>query len=84
MKRILLLDDDPLVLKSFKKLLSSEGYEVIPTSSYSEALKVIDEKEFDLIVSDIRMPGKNGVETISEIQSRLASAGKKASLPMAG
>ncbi len=75
--RILLIDDDLLVLKSFRNLLSQVGYEVISASSYEEALKAFEEKEFDLVLSDIRMPGKNGVETVSEIQSRLASAGKK-------
>ena len=75
--KILLIDDDQLVLKSFTNLLSKTGYEVIPTASYAEALKAFEEKEFDLVLSDIRMPGKNGVEAVSEIQSRLASVGKK-------
>ena len=75
--RILLIDDDPLVLKSFKKLLTVGGYEVIPVSSYEEAIKVIENKNFDLILSDIRMPGKNGIETVSEIQQRLIKAQKK-------
>ena len=76
-QRILLIDDDPLVLRSFAKLLSAEGYEIIPAASYADALAAINEKDFDLIVSDIRMPGKNGVETVSDIQSRLIKAGKK-------
>ena len=75
--KILLIDDDPLVLKSFTNLLSKTGYEVIPTASFTEALKAFEEKEFDLVLSDIRMPGKNGVETVSEIQSRLAKSGKE-------
>ena len=75
-RRILLIDDDPLILKSFNHLLSHEGYEVIPTASYDEALKAFDEKQFDLVLSDIRMPGKNGVETVTEIQSRLTNTGK--------
>jgi CheY-like chemotaxis protein len=75
--KILLIDDDPLVLRSFKNLLSRAGYEVISALSYKEALKAFEEKEFDLVLSDIRMPGKNGVEVVSEIQSRLADVGKK-------
>lgn len=77
MSKILLIDDDPLVLRTFDKVLTSNGYEVIPTSSYDEALKAIEQKEFDLVLSDIRMPGKNGVETVFEIQSKLIQAGKK-------
>lgn len=75
-KRILLIDDDPLVLKSFTNLLVRDGYDVISTSCYEEAMKAIEEKEFDLLLSDIRMPGKNGVETVSDIQERLMNLGK--------
>lgn len=76
-KRILVLDDDPLILKSFNRLLISEGYEVILASNYEEAMIAFKEKEFDLVLSDIRMPGKNGVEIVMEIQECLISAGKK-------
>lgn len=76
-RRILLIDDDNLILKSFVKLLMHHGYEVIPAASFEEALTSIKEKEFDLVLSDIRMPGRDGVETVTEIQSQLKSAGKK-------
>jgi CheY-like chemotaxis protein len=73
---ILLIDDDPLVLKTFYNLLTRERYDVVPASSYGEALKVFEQrKDFDLILSDIRMPGKNGIETVSEIQARLVELG---------
>lgn len=75
--KILLVDDDPLVLKSFVKLLRGEGYEVLAVTSYEEALDVFEREAFDLVLSDIRMPGKNGVETVQEIQSRLIKAGKR-------
>ncbi|OGW72136.1 MAG: hypothetical protein A2Y02_03380 [Omnitrophica bacterium GWA2_52_12] len=76
-KKILVIDDDPLVLKTFRGLLVRDGYEVLLASSYAEALEVFSKGEFDLVLSDIRMPGKNGVETTQEIQSRLLNAGKK-------
>jgi len=81
-KKILLIDDDQLVLRSFTKLLEKEGYEVIPAACYEEVISAISQKEFDLIISDVRMPGKNGVETASEIQSRLVNAGKKRDIPI--
>ncbi len=74
---ILVIDDDALVLKTFTKLLKGQGYEVTPASSYEEAIEAFKISDFNLILSDIRMPGKNGVETVSEIQSRLVRAGKK-------
>lgn len=76
-EKILLIDDDPIVLKSFQKLLSREGYEVISSSSYGDAIKAIQTKDFDLVLSDIRMPGKDGVTTVSIIQQNLKEAGKK-------
>ena len=77
MKTILLIDDDSLVLRSLTKLLEKERFEVIPCTSYEEALKAFQGKNFDLIVSDIRMPGKNGVETVNDIQTNLTHSGKK-------
>lgn len=76
-KKILVIDDDELVLKSFEKLLILQDYSVLTADSYESALDAIDKKEFDLVLSDIRMPGKNGVETVAEIQQRLINAGKK-------
>ena len=75
--RILLIDDDPLVLKSFTSLLLRAGYFVIPASGYEEALKAFTTEDFDLILSDIRIPGKNGVEIVSEMQKMVSKAGKK-------
>jgi len=80
-KLILIIDDDPLVLRTYQKLLAREKYEVTSTASYEEALKAIENQSFNLVLSDIRMPGKNGVQTVSEIQNRLKGAGK-ADLPI--
>ncbi|MDA9101050.1 response regulator [Omnitrophica bacterium] len=76
-KRILLIDDDPLVLRTFDKLLKHNGYEVISCANHREAVDAISIRDFDLIVSDIRMPGKNGVETVAMIQNLLMDSGKK-------
>lgn len=75
--RILVIDDDPLVLKSFVKLLIADGYEVISAASYKEAIEAFKNKDFNLILSDIRMPEKNGIETVKEIQTNLIEAGKQ-------
>lgn len=74
---ILLIDDDTLVLRSLTKLLAHAGYVVLAASSYEAALEAFETREFDLVISDIRMPGKNGVETVDEIQKRLAARGKR-------
>jgi CheY-like chemotaxis protein len=75
--KILLIDDDPLVLQTFQRLLEKEGYEVLTASNDEEALAAIHSKDFALVLSDIRMPGKDGVTTVDEIQESLKAAGKK-------
>ncbi len=76
MNKILLIDDDLLVLKSFEMLLKRAGYIVIMASCYEQALEAIKKEDFSLILSDIRMPNKNGIETVREIQQNLIQAGK--------
>ena len=64
-KKIIVIDDEPLVLKTVGKLLEIEGYFVTTSESGKEALAIIEQEEIDLVISDIRMPNMNGVETIS-------------------
>ena len=59
------------------KLLTHHGYEVIPAASFEEAVVSIKEREFGLVLSDIRMPGRDGIETVMEIQNQLKMVGKK-------
>lgn len=74
---ILLIDDDDLVLRSLEKALKKDGYDVLAANGYNSAMDAIRNKKFNLVLSDIRMPGKNGVETAKEIQKGLIESGKK-------
>jgi DNA-binding response OmpR family regulator len=76
-KRILLVDDDPLVLRSLDKLLIMNGYDVECVADYSNAMRAIGKSNFDLIISDIRIPGRDGMQIVKEIQSALKAYGKK-------
>ncbi len=67
-KKILVIDDDDLVRRSVQGILRLEGYESVCAKDAFEALEKIRNAEFDLIISDIRMPGKNGVEAVREIR----------------
>lgn len=70
MKRILLCDDAPTVLKLMQMILEDEGYEIQKSSHAVEAIQSIKEKgPFDLGIFDVNMPGKNGVELAKEILS---------------
>lgn len=76
-KNILIIDDEELVVESLDKLLKKEGYGVVLAENHKEALAKVKDMDFDLIVSDIRMPEINGVEIIQEIRRFLIENGKK-------
>ena len=77
MKKILVIDDEELVIKSISRLLDRSGYSVTVARSGKEAIKKAKEDDFDLIVSDVRMPDLNGIETIMQIRDNLKKANKK-------
>jgi len=70
-KRILIVDDEELIIKTLYKLLEREHFEVLVATSGQDALALVEEENFDLIITDIRMPGINGVETIKGIHDIL-------------
>ena len=68
LKQVLLIDDDDLVLKTVAKFLKSHGYNVTVSQSGEDALEEVRKLNFDLIITDIRMPGIDGIETIKRIR----------------
>lgn len=69
-KKILVIDDEEILIKTFARLLDKLNYEVLVASRAEDALAMAEEEDFDLILCDIRMPGKNGVETIRELRAQ--------------
>jgi len=67
--RILIVDDDPTIRAMLREWLS-EQYQVATASSGAEALSMLDKESFDLVLSDINMPGMNGFETLKQIRAR--------------
>lgn len=65
---VLIVDDEPSILKTLGGLLSDEGFEVITAPNGYEALKIIDAEPPDLVLLDIWMPGIDGIETLKEIR----------------
>jgi len=76
-KNLLVIDDEDLVVRSLAKFLLKEGYEVSVARSAQEALEKVAAADFDLIISDVRMPDMDGIETIRRIREALARAQKK-------
>lgn len=76
-KKILVIDDDLLVAKSLSKLLGTRGFEVSIAHNGLEAINNITKLDFDLIISDIRMPDMDGIETLKKISEEYAQLNKK-------
>lgn len=70
MKSILLADDDINVRKAFRDILEREGYKVIEASDGNEAIRRFDDHQPDLVVSDLLMPEKDGIETLFELKQK--------------
>jgi DNA-binding NarL/FixJ family response regulator len=69
-RRILVVDDDPMVLQSVKMILKSAGHSVDTAADATQALARIEEGRFDLVVADLRLPGMRGDELARQIKSR--------------
>jgi CheY-like chemotaxis protein len=71
LRKILVVDDDPVVGKSFTRVLGADkGYVVITSPNAAEALERMREQEYDLVVTDIKMPGMDGVELAEQVRAR--------------
>jgi len=64
MAKILLVDDDPAILKIFQLLLSTEGHDVLTTGNGEEAVRIVQQERIDLLVSDVRMSPMDGFEVL--------------------
>ncbi len=76
-KQILVIDDEELITKSLVLALEKSGYEVLVAKRCDEALAMAEAIDFDLIVSDIRMPGVDGIETVRRILDLMTKRGAK-------
>lgn len=70
-KRILVIDDEELIVRSLKKLLEKNGFDVFIAKNGQDALAMAEEEDFDLIIADVRMPGINGVETVQSMPKKI-------------
>jgi DNA-binding NtrC family response regulator len=70
LRKVLVVDDDAVVGKSFNRVLSEKkGYVVTTAQNAHEALKQIREQSFDLVFTDIKMPGMDGVELAERVRA---------------
>lgn len=64
--RLLIIDDDQLVLRSFKAILEKEGYVVITANSGKKAIELISNERFNLILTDLMMVDVGGIDVLKE------------------
>ena len=70
LRKVLVVDDDAVVGKSFNRVLSRDkGYIVTTAENAHEALKQIREQDFDVVFTDIKMPGMDGVELTERVKA---------------
>ena len=69
-EKILVVEDDPLMLGALEILLLDEGYEVTTAASGREAIQRAREDHFDLVVCDVRMAEMDGIETLSNLKQQ--------------
>jgi CheY-like chemotaxis protein len=68
MEKVLVIDDDSLVRDTTVRILEREGYQVVVASDGVRGLRVFRTEQPDLVITDIIMPEKEGIETIGEIR----------------
>jgi two-component system response regulator AtoC len=70
MRRVLVVDDEENLRHMLQILLRREGYEAVGAASVDAALVEIERQAFDIIITDLRMPGRNGLELVDEVRKR--------------
>jgi CheY-like chemotaxis protein len=69
LKKILVVDDDPVVGRSFDRVLSGKGYAVITAANGEEAMSKLSAETYDMVFTDIRMPGMSGIEVAERVKA---------------
>jgi CheY-like chemotaxis protein len=69
LRKVLVVDDDPVVGKSIDRVLTGKGYAVITASNGEEALAKLRDEKYDVVFTDIRMPGMNGLEVAERVKA---------------
>jgi DNA-binding NarL/FixJ family response regulator len=68
--RVLLIDDDELVRKTLRRALEDADFEVVEAADGDEGIRSYETEPIDVVVTDILMPEKEGVETIMELRRK--------------
>ena len=67
---ILILDDEPIVSKRLKPSLEKKGYEVETFTRSADALERVNERRFDIVITDLKMEGVDGMQFLTEVKEK--------------
>src|SRR5688572_23769896 len=70
MNRVLVVDDAPEVAEVISQMLGDMGLSSRHVCSGAEALAALDQEPYDVVISDVRMPGMSGIDVLREIKNR--------------
>ena len=73
---LLIVDDEARILSALKRALRREGYEIVTAETVYEALRILDERPVDAILTDQKMPGMNGAQFLAEAARRRPTAAR--------
>lgn len=73
MKRVLIVDDDDQFRLMLRRILEKEGYDVIEAADGNQGISAFRQRKADLVITDIIMPEKEGVETIVALRQEFPS-----------
>jgi CheY-like chemotaxis protein len=69
MPALLVVDDDPTILRALDRLLKGDGHDVFFATSAREARAVLEERHIDVVLSDNHMPGETGLELLEALRA---------------
>ena len=69
MPNILVIEDDDIMLKAIRNILSKDGFNVITAKDGKEAFERLADADFDIVVTDLMMPYANGLEVVSKVRN---------------
>jgi DNA-binding response OmpR family regulator len=70
MARILVIDDEEPIRSIITRALASQGHELVEAEDGEKGIRLFDTHTFDLVITDLIMPGKEGIETIIELRAK--------------
>jgi CheY-like chemotaxis protein len=71
-KSVLIVDDEPIACESLRDWLKDD-YRVVTAETGEEAIRLIEKQDFDILIVDVRLPGKTGIEVLKEAKTKKPS-----------